>query len=40
MEGHSYYVNEHGRSGVNMPWEAQDYHAMIVTPNLEDYDLR
>jgi 4-hydroxyacetophenone monooxygenase len=39
MEGHSYYVNEHGRSGVNMPWEAETYHEMIVKPNLEDYEV-
>jgi 4-hydroxyacetophenone monooxygenase len=39
MEGRSYYVNEHGRSGVNMPWEAQDYHSMIFAPNLDDYEL-
>lgn len=28
-EGASYYVNEHGRSGIFMPWETHEYHAMI-----------
>lgn len=28
-EGASYYVNRHGRSGIFMPWETHEYHAMI-----------
>jgi 4-hydroxyacetophenone monooxygenase len=39
-DGHSYYVNEHGRSGINMPWTTTEYHAMVLKPNLDDYDLR
>lgn len=39
-EGHSYYVNEHGRSAVNMPWTTTDYHAMVAKPDLGDYDVR
>lgn len=37
-EGSSYYVNEHGRQAVNMPWTTAEYHPMIVRPNFDDYD--
>ena len=33
----SYYVNEFGRPGVNMPWRADVYNAMIQAPNLDDF---
>jgi 4-hydroxyacetophenone monooxygenase len=36
--GASYYVNEHGRQAVNMPWTTSEYHAMVVEPNLHDYN--
>lgn len=36
-EGAGYYVNEHGRQGVNMPWTTSDYHAMVIEPNLDSY---
>jgi 4-hydroxyacetophenone monooxygenase len=36
-EGRGYYVNEHGRQGVNMPWTNAEYHAMVQQPNFEDY---
>lgn len=39
-EGHSYYVNEHGRSAVNMPWTTDEYHAMVEKPNLSDFEVR
>lgn len=32
-----YYVNEHGRSGVNMPWTQQEYYEMIRVPDPDDY---
>ena len=32
-----YYVNEHGRSGVNMPWSVHEYYDMIRQPDLGDY---
>lgn len=38
-EGSSYYVNEHGRQAVNMPWTTAEYHPMIVRPNFDDYNL-
>lgn len=39
MGGASYYVNQHGRSGIFMPWETQDYHAMIESVDLDDFIL-
>ncbi|KAF2802334.1 FAD/NAD(P)-binding domain-containing protein [Mytilinidion resinicola] len=36
-EGQSYYVNEFGRSGVNMPWTTSEYHAMVIKPNPDDF---
>jgi 4-hydroxyacetophenone monooxygenase len=36
-EGAGYYVNEHGRQAVNMPWTTSEYHAMVLEPNLDDY---
>ncbi|KAL2823628.1 hypothetical protein BDW59DRAFT_163206 [Aspergillus cavernicola] len=38
-EGAGYYVNEHGRQGVNMPWTTSEYHAMVLGPNLDDYEI-
>jgi 4-hydroxyacetophenone monooxygenase len=35
----SYYVNRHGRSGVNMPWHPEKYYGWIREPNLADYDV-
>ncbi|KAK4938694.1 hypothetical protein LTR10_020877 [Elasticomyces elasticus] len=37
--GSSYYVNEHGRQGVNMPWTTAEYHPMIAKPNFDDFVL-
>ena len=36
----SYFNNEFGRSQVNIPFRTEDYHAMVVDPNLQDYELR
>ncbi len=37
--GDSYYVNQHGRSGVNMPWDVHEFYAMIQTPDVDNYDV-
>lgn len=37
--GGSYYVNEFGRSGVNMPWTLQDFYEMVRAPDFGDFDL-
>lgn len=36
----SYYVNDFGRPGVNMPWRADHYNKMIQTPNFDDFVVR
>lgn len=36
--GDSYYVNKHGRSGVNMPWSVHEYYAMIQHLDLQNYE--
>jgi 4-hydroxyacetophenone monooxygenase len=36
-EGRGYFVNEHGRQAVNMPWTSDQYHARVLKPNLDDY---
>lgn len=35
--GSGYFVNEHGRSGVQMPWDAHEYHAQVYPHRLSDY---
>jgi 4-hydroxyacetophenone monooxygenase len=35
----SYYLNEHGRSGLNMPWRTEDYFARLMRPDIENYRL-
>lgn len=37
--GSSYYVNEHGRQAVNMPWTTAEYHPMISRVNFGDFHL-
>jgi len=32
-----YYVNEQGRSGVNMPWSVQEFYEMVRIPNFSDF---
>jgi 4-hydroxyacetophenone monooxygenase len=32
-----YYVNEFGRSGVNMPWTVHEFYAMVQQAQMEDY---
>ncbi|CAK7199386.1 hypothetical protein SEUCBS139899_002065 [Sporothrix eucalyptigena] len=38
-DGKGYFVNEHGRQAVNLPWDTEDYHAMVLAPNLEDFHI-
>lgn len=35
-----YYVNEQGRSGVNMPWRIYDFYEMLRTPDMADFRIR
>jgi 4-hydroxyacetophenone monooxygenase len=35
-----YYVNEFGRSAVNMPWSIYQYRSWIVEPNPNDFDIK
>jgi len=37
--GGSYYVNEFGRSGVNMPWTLQAFYEMVRAPDFTEFDL-
>lgn len=39
-EGSGYFVNEHGRQGVNMPWTTAEYHPMVQQPNFDDFIIR
>jgi len=32
-----YYVNEYGRSSVNLPWRVEQYHSWTKEPNLDDF---
>lgn len=38
-EGAGYYVNEHGRSAVNMPWNTYDYYRMTRHFDPADYNI-
>lgn len=38
--GDSYYLNQHGRSGVNMPWTIHDFFGMIQKPDLDNYEIK
>lgn len=40
QEAPSYYLNAHGRQGVNAPWIPADYWSMIRAPDLADFDIR
>jgi 4-hydroxyacetophenone monooxygenase len=35
--GGGYYVNEFGRSGVNMPWTLAEFYARVREPDLDDF---
>lgn len=36
----SYYQNEFGRMDLGAPWVVEDFHAMLVKPNLNDFDIK
>jgi len=36
----SYYVNQHGRQNVNMPWKPVQYYEWIREPRLDEFELR
>lgn len=38
--GNSYYLNRHGKSGVNMPWEMYEFYDFIRKPNPADFEYR
>jgi 4-hydroxyacetophenone monooxygenase len=38
MPGHSYYVNAHGREGVNMPLDIAEYYRLLEQPNFAHFD--
>lgn len=40
LEGHGYYVNEHGRQSVNAPWGTAQYHDMVSRFNVDDFEVR
>lgn len=33
----SYYLNEHRRSGVNMPWRTENHVTPLMRPDIENY---
>jgi 4-hydroxyacetophenone monooxygenase len=35
--GGGYYVNEHGRSTINMPWTVHGYYELVGKPDPENY---
>lgn len=38
--GNSYYLNQHGKSGVNMPWEMYEFYDFIREPDPADFEYR
>jgi 4-hydroxyacetophenone monooxygenase len=38
-EGRGYFVNSHGRQAVNMPWTSDEYHEMVVKPDISDFNI-
>ena len=37
--GGGYYVNEHGRSGLNMPWRLHEFCQMIKDADTSQYEV-
>ena len=37
--GGGYYVNQFGRSGVNMPWTLAEFHRRTLAPDVADFDM-
>ncbi|RDW58498.1 hypothetical protein BP5796_12428 [Coleophoma crateriformis] len=38
--GSGYFVNQHGRQAVNMPWTNAEYHPMVRKVNFDDFQLK
>ncbi len=38
--GNSYYLNRHGKSGVNMPWEMHEFYDFIYRADPDHYEFR
>ncbi len=38
--GNSYYLNRHGKSGVNMPWEMHEFYDFLHEVNPDEYVFR
>ncbi len=38
--GNSYYLNKHGKSGVNMPWDMHEFFDFIYAADPDHYELR
>ena len=38
--GNSYYLNRHGKSGVNMPWEMHEFYDFLQEVNPDEYVFR
>jgi len=34
----NYYVNAHGKLGVNVSWDFEEYHRLCAHPDLDDFD--
>jgi len=39
-EGSGYFINKHGRQGVNNPWTNGQYHPMVKAVDFGDYIIR
>jgi 4-hydroxyacetophenone monooxygenase len=37
VPGGGYYINEHGRPGVHMPFRAEEYYELLANPKIDDY---
>ncbi|GGL13332.1 flavin-containing monooxygenase [Nocardia jinanensis] len=39
VPGSNYYVNSHGKLGVNAPWDFEEYHEQCIRPDLDHFIL-
>lgn len=39
LPGSNYYVNAHGKLGVNAPWDFEEYHELCARPDLDHFIL-
>jgi len=35
--GNSYYINKHGKSGVNIPWTVNEFYDLVRDPKFEEF---